>query len=133
MNKLTLAVVLGLGLTLPLGAMASTDEEVTIRVMQMNENSSDNVTRYIKLPDVASDEAKEQAQFQNHERVRETMRKDQNQKATDDADATQEQILEQERIMEQERERWMERYNIEDRMGDMPNDQGGQSPGGPGM
>lgn len=125
MNKLTVAMVLGLGMSLPLGVMASPDDEVTIRVMQMNEESSDKIMRFIELPDAASDEAKEQAQ--NRERVRERVRENQH----DPEDTTQEQIMEQEREqdMMQERERMMEHENIEDHMGDMPDGQGGQGPG----
>ncbi len=125
MSKLTVALMLGLGLSLPLGAMASPDDEVTIRVMQMNEKSADKVMRFIELPDAASEEAKEQAQ--NRERVRERIRENQH----DPEDATQEQIMEQEREQEmtQDRERLMDHENIEDHLGDMPDDQGGQGSG----
>ncbi|HEY9050349.1 MAG TPA: hypothetical protein VIQ03_02320 [Gammaproteobacteria bacterium] len=121
MNKLTLAVVLGMGMSLPLGAMASTDEEVTIRVMQMNENSSENVTRYIELPDAASDEAQEQAQ--SSDRNRERVRERENQQ---DPDAVQDHIMEQTQEMEQDRERMMEHENLE---GGMPDGQGGPGSG----
>lgn len=122
MKKLTLAVVLGLGMSLPLGAMASTDEEVTIRVMQMNENSSGNVTRYIELPDAASDEADEQAQ--SRDRNRERVRERENQQDPDAA--TQERIMEQTQEMDQDRERMMEHENLED---GMPDGQGGSGSG----
>lgn len=122
MNKLTLAVVLGLGMSLPLGAMASTDEEVTIRVMQMNENSSDNVTRYIELPDAASDQAQEQAQ--SRDRNRERVRERENQQDPDDT--TQEAIMEQAHEMDQERERLMDHENIG---AETPEGMGGHGPG----
>lgn len=58
MKKLNLAIILALGMVVPFSAMAvdSTDE-VTIRMMHMNEYSTDKVTNNIQLPDKASDQA----------------------------------------------------------------------------
>lgn len=50
MKKLIVNATLGLCLSLPFGAMASPDDEVTIRVMEMHEHSKDSVMQLIELP-----------------------------------------------------------------------------------
>ncbi|MFC1589278.1 hypothetical protein ACFL3P_03300 [Pseudomonadota bacterium] len=50
MKKLIVSVTLGLCLSLSFGAMASPDDEVTIRVMEMHEHSKDSVMQLIELP-----------------------------------------------------------------------------------
>jgi len=67
MKKLTVVIVLGLGLSFPLGAIASPDDEVTIRVMEMHEYSKESVMQIIELPVVALEHGKQV----NRERVRE--------------------------------------------------------------
>lgn len=71
MKKLSIVTALTLGLSLPLSAMA--DDDVTIRVMEMNEVSSDAVMQQIELPDAASDEAAENGEpgLRERERIRE--------------------------------------------------------------
>ena len=114
MSKLTVAVILGLGMLLPLSAMAGSDDEVTIRVMHMNENTSEKVLRYIELPDAASDEADEQAQ--SRDRNRERVRERENQNDPDPES--------QEALMEQERERLMEHEHLGGEGGPGPGNNG---------
>ena len=60
MKKLNIA--LALGLLIPFAALALTPEdEVTIRVMEMHENSTASVMDKIALPDAAIDKVAEQA------------------------------------------------------------------------
>jgi len=62
MNIVNIVGLFVLGLAMPLVAIASPDDDVTIRVMEMNEHAADAVTRHIELPDVASDRGKEQSE-----------------------------------------------------------------------
>lgn len=73
MKKLNTAIAISLGLLMPFAAMGASDEEVTIRVMEMNEHSSQAVMNMIELPDVANEEARQQVRntTQNRHRVRE--------------------------------------------------------------
>ena len=66
MKKLNVAIALSLGMSLPFGVMA--DDDVTIRVMEMNEISSDAVMQQIQLPDAASEQALENGQPGNRAR-----------------------------------------------------------------
>lgn len=74
MNKQLKVIMISSSLLMPFGAMAEEAEDLTIRVMEMNENSVEAVTRNIELPDVASDSAVENAgqglQTANQNRLR---------------------------------------------------------------
>ncbi len=61
MKNLNKAILIALGMALPLGAMASPDDDVTIRMMEMNEHAADAVTSHIELPEAADDHAREHA------------------------------------------------------------------------
>ena len=58
MKKLSVAVLLTLGVSLPYSAMAA-DDDVTIRMMDMNETAYENVMKEIELPESASDNGRE--------------------------------------------------------------------------
>ncbi len=62
MKKLHKAIILALGMALPMGAMAASDAEVTIRVMEMNEASSEQVMEHIKLPEMLDEKAHDSAE-----------------------------------------------------------------------
>lgn len=71
MKKLNLAIILALGLVVPFSAMATdSTDEVTIRMMNRFEYSTDNVTKNIELPDAASDQAELKAFARKTVRVR---------------------------------------------------------------
>lgn len=61
MKNLNKAILIALGMALPLGAMASPDDDVTIRMMEVNEHAADAVTSHIELPEAADDHAREHA------------------------------------------------------------------------
>ena len=62
MKKSNITVTLALGLLIPFAALALTPEdEVTIRVMEMHENSTASVMDRIALPDAAIDKVAEEA------------------------------------------------------------------------
>lgn len=61
MKKFNPIIVLLTGLLLPLSAIASPDEEVTIRVMGINESSTDSVMKMIELPDLNRDRNRQQS------------------------------------------------------------------------
>jgi hypothetical protein len=64
MKKLHIAVVLALGLVIPFTAIAATtDAEVTIRVMEMHEKSTASVMNRIELPDAADDKVIEEENY----------------------------------------------------------------------
>lgn len=72
MKKLNLAIMLALGLIIPVSALATdSTDEVTIRMMNMNEYSSGNLTRNIELPDMASEQAETSALARKAYRLRE--------------------------------------------------------------
>ncbi len=48
-------------MALPLGVMASPGDDVTIRMMEVNEHAVDAVTSHIELPEAADDHAREHA------------------------------------------------------------------------
>ena len=58
MKKLSAAVILTLGVSLPYSVMAA-DGDVTIRMMDMNETAYENVMKEIELPESASDNGRE--------------------------------------------------------------------------
>lgn len=76
MKKLNIAMAFALGLTLPFGAMAASDDEVTIRVMGMNEQAADSVMKQIVLPDAASDKARANVANANQNRNSAQVRED---------------------------------------------------------
>jgi hypothetical protein len=61
MKNLNKAIIIALGMALPLSVMASPGDDVTIRMMEMNEHAADTVTSHIELPDTANDHAREHA------------------------------------------------------------------------
>ena len=70
MKTLTLTTTLGFILLLPPSVIASPDEDVTIRVMQMNEDDPrQQMMNLIPLPEFANQEAREQAMQKSRERV----------------------------------------------------------------
>lgn len=70
MNKQLTAIMIAGSLMMPIGAMAEEAEDLTIRVMEMNENSVQAVTRNIELPDAASENAADGVRTANQNRVR---------------------------------------------------------------
>jgi len=96
-NKFTAVLLIGLGMLVSTAGMAS-DDEVTIRVMEMHENTKESVMQMIALPDSAGDTAR--LKTKSKDRTRETIRvEDENQQI---------------REMEQTREREMEQENERD-------------------
>lgn len=70
MKTLTLTTTLGFILLLPPSVIASPDEDVTIRVMQMNEDDPrQQMMNLIPLPEFANQEAREQAMQKSRDRV----------------------------------------------------------------
>ena len=61
MKNLNKAILIALGMALPLSVMASPDDDVTIRIMEMNEHAAEAVTGHIELPEAADDHARENA------------------------------------------------------------------------
>ncbi len=61
MKNLNKTILIALGMALPLSVMASPDDDVTIRMMEVNEHSTQAVTRHIELPEAAENRAKEHA------------------------------------------------------------------------
>ncbi|MCW8956614.1 MAG: hypothetical protein OQL09_07000 [Gammaproteobacteria bacterium] len=70
MKKQITAIMIAGSLLMPIGAMAEEAEDLTIRVMEMNENSVEAVTRNIELPEMASEEAADALQTRTQSRVR---------------------------------------------------------------
>ena len=108
MKKLNKAILLALGMSLSFTVMASPDDEVTIRVMEMNENSNEHVMRDIELPEAASDKAREHAEdglaTANERRDRNREREHDGDDDNDDNDADHEREGEMEHEQEQEHE-----------------------------
>ena len=63
MKKLNIAIALALGLLLPSVAMAASDTDVTIRLMQMHEKSTQEVMNRLELPEMAIDKVTEEANY----------------------------------------------------------------------
>lgn len=61
MKNLNKAILIALGMTLPLSVMASSQDDVTIRMMEANERATEAVTSQIELPEAADDRAREHA------------------------------------------------------------------------
>ena len=59
MKKLNIAIALALGLLLPFSALAAPGNDITIRLMQMNEKSTQEVMNRLELPDMAIDKVTE--------------------------------------------------------------------------
>lgn len=119
MKNLNKAILIAMGMALPLGAMASPDDDVTIRMMDASEHAGEAVTREIELPDVANEHAKEHAA-----RGMDTANKNRNRNGdhdgdmdrerdrdheADDEDHSHDMDREREREREHEMEREMER------------------------
>ena len=110
MNKQLTAVMLAASLLVPVSAMAEDAEDLSIRVMEMNENSVEAVTRNIELPDMASDRAVEnaaqglQTANQNRARNREMIEDGGDQLMTQEQERLRERIEEHEQDREQMRE-----------------------------
>lgn len=60
MKKLNIAIMLGLGFSLPYAVQAE-EEDVTIRMMEMNETTTEEVMKEIELPESASDMGRERS------------------------------------------------------------------------
>ena len=58
MKNLNKTILIALGMVLPLSVMASPDDDVTIRMMEANEQTIEAVTRHIDLPEAATERAK---------------------------------------------------------------------------
>lgn len=61
MKNLNKAILIALGMAMPLSAMATPDDDVTIRMMEVNEHAAEAVTSHIELPGAADDHAREHA------------------------------------------------------------------------
>lgn len=61
MKNLNTAILIALGMALPLSVMASPDDDVTIRMMEANEQAVESVTTHIELPEAADDHARDHA------------------------------------------------------------------------
>lgn len=68
MKKLNLATALALSLAVPFSAQAFADEDVTIRVMEMHENTTEAVMKQIQLPDLAQDKVTDEGTFRYRNR-----------------------------------------------------------------
>jgi len=110
MNKHLTAMIISGSLLIPAGAMADETEDLTIRVMEMNENSVQAVTRNIELPDAASENAVEnvaqglQTANQNRERNRVRIEDDGDQLMLQEQEQLRERIEEHEQDREEMRE-----------------------------
>lgn len=129
MNKQLTALVMAGSLLLPIGAMADETEDLTIRVMEMNENSVQAVTRNIELPEAASDNAAERVQTANQNRVRtrEMIEDGGDQLMTQEQERLRERIEEHEQDREHMRENGREQLEQHEQMQDRimdPVDQG---------
>jgi uncharacterized membrane protein YgcG len=116
MKNLNKAILIALGMALAPGVMASADDDVTIRMMEVNEYASDAVTRHIELPEAADDRASDHAAdgLEAANRNRNRNRNGQNEDADmddDDRDYAMIREREMEREREQYREREMDRSN----------------------
>ena len=157
MKKINTAIAFSIGLLLPFAAMGASDEEVTIRVMEMHEHSSQAVMNQIELPEVANDEARQQVRnvIKNRDSVREDMDenltgdgssevvgdgecagdmdrdrlRDQDQTHGMEQQQDRERDQEHEMDSEMEHEMELERYELENEREDGP---GNETPGGPG-
>jgi len=61
MKNLNKAILIAMGMALPLSVMASPDDDVTIRMMEVNEHAGEAVTSHIELPEISGDHAREHA------------------------------------------------------------------------
>lgn len=63
MKKIYLATGLVLGLLLPFEALSASGDDVTIRLMQMHEKSTQEVMNRLNLPEIKIDTVKQEANF----------------------------------------------------------------------
>lgn len=61
MKNLNQTILIALGMALSPGVMASPDGDITIRMMEENEQTTDAVTRHIELPAATAERATEHA------------------------------------------------------------------------
>lgn len=114
MKKSTLAVAIGLSLSLPASVMASSGEEVTIRVMEMHQNAKQLMMNEIELPEQANETAREQAMKQAQERTRDRDHDSDNEfESEQDRERVREHEYEHEGEMEQHQEMEQERNELE--------------------
>jgi hypothetical protein len=113
MNYLNRAIIIVLGMALPPVAMASPDDDITIRMLDADEDATQAVTSQIELPEAASDEAREHAEdglkAANRNRNRNRNAEDGESDLESEQQMDREQDREHEYAMEREREREMER------------------------
>ena len=98
-----------LSLILPLNAMAA-DDEVTIRVMQRNENTQQAVLHIVELPPVASENATDNGQQANREQEKHRLRKhtgEESEQEQEGSDA-QEEMMNQSQLHREEKIQEME-------------------------
>ena len=117
MKKLSQAAIMSLGLTSSCVVMAA-DEEVTIRVMQMHENTHQQVMKNIELPVAEKVQTAKQVEVnagnsenQNQQQTQSIKAENKNTTANSEAQKLQEQeqLREQEMELQYEREREQER------------------------
>jgi len=134
MNKSLTALVIAGSLMLPIGAMADETEDLTIRVMEMNENSIEAVTRNIELPDAASENAGDgvQAANQNRVRNREMIEDDGDQQMLQEQERLRERLEQREQdaelMRENDRQQIQQQEQMQDRMNDLIGPGQGSSP-----
>ena len=104
MKNLNIAVLAVLGMALSPGAMAAADDDVTIRMMDADEQATEAVTNRIELPEATRERARKQEQFANQNRHRDG-------EGSGDGDMDQDQQRDQlrERAQDSDQDREMER------------------------
>lgn len=105
MKNLNKAILIALGMALPISVMASPDDDVTIRMMDTNERATEAVTSQIELPEAADDRAREHAAkgLETANKNRDGEHDDMNAEG-DDRDHEMDREVEHEREMETERD-----------------------------
>ncbi|MCG6937508.1 MAG: hypothetical protein LJE83_04965 [Gammaproteobacteria bacterium] len=111
MKNINKAILIALGMTLPAAAMASADDDVTIRMMDANDQATQAVTRQIELPEAASAQAREQSA----EGLKAANRNRNRNAENGDMDQYQDQEAEREQELEREMEREREREEMQQR------------------
>lgn len=114
MKNLSRTILIVLGMALPPVVMASPDDDVTIRMMEANERSSEAVTRQIELPEAAAEQAREHAD----DGLKAANRNRNRNRNAEDGEGDHEQDHDMEREREREMEREREREEIRERESD---------------
>ena len=126
MNKLNKAILIALGMSLPLSVMASPGDDVTIRMMQANERAGEAITRNIELPETANHHARENAanglDMANNKRDGKHGDKERDSDSDKDRDHERDKDREHEMDREEEREREMDREQEHERERDIERD-----------